>query len=280
MASSSARRRRPVIAYVVVIAWVLISLAPVVWMSVQSIKPAREVFVIPPKWFFSATAQNYRDLFSTVEGAHFGRYFAMSLGVTAGATLLVLAVSLPAAYALTFLPIRRRQLWMSLILVASMVPPVVIVVPLFGLWDDVGLLDNPTALILTYTAMNTPFTIWLLRGFMAQIPVALYESARVDGAGHGRTVTQVVLPVLRAGMASAAVFVVIWSWNELLFATLLTAINRTAPAGIVATLISDRGINWGRLYAASTAVAVPIIAFTAVVQRQFVRGFTFGAVKG
>jgi len=271
-------RRGRVLAYVVVIAWVVISLAPVVWMLLQSIKPPQDVFAIPPKWFFSATVRSYRDLFSTANGAHFGRYVLTSLLVTVATAVLVIAVSVPAGYALTFLPIKRRNLWLVLILLGSMLPPIVVVVPLFELWHNLNLLDTPTALIFTYTAMNIPFTIWLLRGFMVQIPRELYESARVDGAGHVRTLVAVIMPVLRAGMAAAAIFVVIWGWNELLFAVFLTTSNRTAPAGIVATLISDRGINWGKLYAAATTVVLPIIVFTVAVQKHVVRGFTPSAL--
>jgi len=272
--------RAPIVAYVVVTAWVVVSLAPVVWMLSSSIKPPADVFAIPPKWFFHISFQNYADLFSTATGSEFGRYITMSLVVTLGTTLLAMLVSVPASYALTFLPVKRRKMWMSLILLASMLPPIVIVVPLFDFWQRLNQLDSPVALIFTYAAMNTPFTIWLVRGFMAQIPRELYESALMDGATHLKSLTRVMVPLVRAGMAAAAIFVVINSWNELLFALFLTNTNRTAPAGIVATLISDRGMNWGRLYAASTVVALPIIVFTIAVQRHVVRGFTFGAVKG
>ena len=273
-------RRAPIGAYVVVIVWVAVSLAPVVWMLSSSIKPPADVFAIPPKWLFNVSFENYANLFSTQNGSLFGRYISMSLVVTLGTTVLAMLVSVPASYALTFLPVKRRSMWMSLILLASMLPPIVIVVPLFNFWQRLNQLDSPVALIFTYAAMNTPFTIWLVRGFMAQIPRELYDSARIDGASHTTTLLRVMVPLVRAGMAAAAIFIVINSWNELLFALFLTNTNRTAPAGIVATLISDRGINWGLLYAASTTVALPIIVFTIAVQRHVVRGFTFGAVKG
>jgi ABC-type glycerol-3-phosphate transport system permease component len=273
-------RRSQVATYTIVILWVLISLAPVAWMLLQSIKPGAEVFAIPPDWFFLPSLQNYRDLFSTSSGTQFGHYLLVSLTVTISTVVLTMLVSVPASYALTFLRLRRPNFWLVLILLASMLPPVTLLVPLFQLWNDFGLLDNPLALILTYTAMNIPFTIWLVRGFMAQVPRELQESALVDGAGNMRILINVLLPVVRSGIAAAAIFTVISAWNELLFAVLLTTNNRTAPAGIVATLISDRGINWGKLYAAATMVAIPIIVFTVVVQRHVVRGFTFGAVKG
>lgn len=273
-------RRAPIVPLIIVILWVVISLAPVLWMLTSSIKPPADVFAIPPKWLFNVSLQSYMDLFSTDSGSLFGRYLGISLVVTVGTVALALLVSLPASYALTFLPIKRRSLWMSLILLASMLPPIVIVVPLFDFWQRLNQIDSPVALIFTYAAMNTPFTIWLVRGFMSQLPRELYESALIDGANHITTLVRIVVPLVRAGMATAAIFVVIYSWNELLFALFLTNQNRTAPAGIVATLISDRGINWGLLYAASSMVVLPIIMFTVAVQRNVVRGFTFGAVKG
>ncbi|MET3808593.1 multiple sugar transport system permease protein [Nakamurella sp. UYEF19] len=273
-------RRSQTAVYGIVILWVLISLAPVVWMLLQSIKPSAQVFAIPPAWLFTPTLENYRDLFSTDSGTQFGHYLMVSLIVTVSTVLLTIIVSVPASYALTFMRVRRPNFWLILILLASMLPPVVLLVPLFQLWNNLHLLDNPIALILTYTAMNIPFTVWLVRGFMAQVPKELRESALVDGAGDGRILVRVMLPVVRSGIAAAAIFTVISAWNELLFAVLLTTDNRTAPAGIVATLISDRGINWGKLYAAATMVAIPIILFTIAVQRHVVRGFTFGAVKG
>ncbi len=279
MAATRSRKGQTAV-YSIVILWVLISLAPVVWMLLQSIKPAAQVFQIPPVWFFTPSLQNYRDLFSTTSGTQFGHYLLVSLTVTICTVLLTILASVPASYALTFMRVRRPNFWLILILLASMLPPVVLLVPLFQLWNDLHLLDNPVALILTYTAMNIPFTVWLVRGFMAQIPRELRESALVDGAGDIRILLQVMLPVVKSGIAAAAIFTVISAWNELLFAVLLTTDNRTAPAGIVATLISDRGINWGKLYAAATMVAIPIILFTVAVQRHVVRGFTFGAVKG
>lgn len=273
-------RRGQTLVYAIVILWVLLSLAPVVWMLLQSIKPAAQVFAIPPAWLFTPSLQNYRDLFSTNSGTQFGHYLMVSLIVTVSTVLLTVIVSVPASYALTFMRVRRPNFWLILILLASMLPPVVLLVPLFQLWNNLHLLDNPIALILTYTALNIPFTVWLVRGFMAQVPKELRESALVDGAGDGRILVRVMLPVVRSGIAAAAIFTVISAWNELLFAVLLTTDNRTAPAGIVATLISDRGINWGKLYAAATMVAIPIILFTIAVQRHVVRGFTFGAVKG
>jgi multiple sugar transport system permease protein len=272
------KRAKSALTYAAVLTWVVISLAPVAWIVLQSVKPAAEVFAIPPTWDFTPTLANYRALFS--ETGDFARYLFNSLAVTVGTVAISMVLSLPAAYSLTFLPVRRRQLWMVLLLLAAMLPPVVILVPIYLFWQGFNLLDNQFALTLTYAALSVPFTIWLVRGFMVQIPREIFEAARVDGAGHLYLLIRVILPLCRSGMAAASVFIVIWAWNELLFAVILTTSNRTAPAGIVAVLITDRLMSWGRLYAAATLVVLPIVVFTAVVQRHFVRGFTFGAVKG
>lgn len=264
--------------YLTLLVWVAVSLAPVVWAILQSIKLPPDIFAIPPKWFFDATLDNFRTLFSQT-GSAFIRYLLISLVVTVGTVVITLIASLPAAYTLTFLPVRRR-IWPVILLLAAMLPPIVLLVPLFLFWQNLGMIDSPLALILTYSAVNVPFTVWLLRGFMLQVPMALVDAGRLDGAGDLRLLASVVVPVVRAGIASAAVFLVIFAWNELLFASILTTSNRTAPAGIVATLITDRAMDWGTLYAAGTLVIVPIMLFTFAVRKHFVRGFTFGAVKG
>lgn len=264
--------------YMTLLLWVAVSLAPVVWAILQSIKLPPDIFAIPPKWIFHATLVNFRTLFSQT-GSAFIRYLLISLAVTVGTVVITLVASLPAAYTLTFLPVRRR-IWPVILLLAAMLPPIVLVVPLFLFWQNLGMIDNPMALILTYSAVNVPFSVWLIRGFMLQVPMALVDAGRLDGAGDIRLLVSVVVPVVRAGIASAAVFLVIFAWNELLFATILTTSNRTAPAGIVATLITDRAMDWGVLYAAGTLVIVPIMLFTFAVRKHFVRGFTFGAVKG
>lgn len=264
--------------YLTLLVWVAVSLAPVVWAILQSIKLPPDIFAIPPKWSFDATLDNFRTLFSQT-GSAFIRYLLISLVVTVGTVVITLIASLPAAYTLTFLPVRRR-IWPVILLLAAMLPPIVLLVPLFLFWQNLGMIDSPLALILTYSAVNVPFTVWLLRGFMLQVPMALVDAGRLDGAGDLRLLASVVVPVVRAGIASAAVFLVIFAWNELLFASILTTSNRTAPAGIVATLITDRAMDWGTLYAAGTLVIVPIMLFTFAVRKHFVRGFTFGAVKG
>ena len=276
--SKTRKRVEIVLIYIALSVWVALSLFPVAWAILQSIKLPPDIFAVPPKWIFDATLDNFRTLFSQT-GSAFFQYLMISLVVTVGTVVVTLVASLPAAYTLTFLPVRRK-IWPVILLLAAMLPPIVLLVPLFLFWQNLGMIDNPVALILTYSAVSVPFSVWLLRGFMLQVPVALCDAGRLDGAGDIRLLVSVIIPVIRAGIASAAVFLVIFGWNELLFASILTTSNRTAPAGIVATLITDRAMDWGTVYAAGTLVVVPIILFTFTVRKHFVRGFTFGAVKG
>lgn len=264
--------------YATLILWIVVSLAPVVWAVLQSFKKPPDIFAIPPKWFFSPTLENFRNLFSQT-GSAFLRYLLDSLVVTVGTVVVTLLVSLPGAYALAFLPLRHR-FWPVVLLLAAMLPPIVLLVPLFLFWQNLHLIDSLIALVLTYSALNAPFSVWLLRGFMVQVPSALLDAGRIDGAGEVRLLSKIVMPVIRSGVASACVFVVIFAWNELLFSSILTTTNRTAASGIVATLITDRAMDWGTLYAAATLVVTPILMFTFAVRKHFVRGFTMGAVKG
>ncbi len=274
-----ARRRWGLgLTYATLILWIVVSLAPVVWAVLQSFKKPPDIFAIPPKWLFSPTLENFRNLFSQT-GSAFLRYLLDSLVVTIGTVVVTLAVSLPAAYALAFLPLRHR-FWPVVLLLAAMLPPIVLLVPLFLFWQDLHLIDSLLALVLTYSALNAPFSVWLLRGFMIQVPSALLDAGRIDGAGEVRLLSTIVMPVIRSGVASACVFIVIFAWNELLFSSILTTTNRTAASGIVATLITDRAMDWGTLYAAATLVVAPILLFTFGVRKHFVRGFTMGAVKG
>jgi len=264
--------------YAGLITYVVVSLLPVVWAVLQSFKIPTDIFAVPPKWIFRPTMENFQALFSRT-GSSFFTYLMISVVVTTGTVLVTLLASLPAAFALTFLPVRRK-FWPIVLLLAAMLPPIVLLVPLLLFWQNLGMIDNPIALVLTYSAVSVPFTVWLLRGFMLQVPHELVDASRLDGAGDVRLLVSVIMPVIRAGIAAASVFLVIFAWNELLFASMLTTRNRTATAGIVATLITDRAMDWGTLYGAATLVVVPIILMTFAVSGHFVRGFTMGAVKG
>src|SRR5262245_31564842 len=213
---------------------VLVALAPVYWMITISLKHEIDQFAVPPPWFsFTPTFEHYRDAFLN---RSFARYLLNSAIVSALSTLLALVIGTPAAYSLTRfrLPFgleRKLLLW---ILSTRMFPAIVTAVPLFLMMRDLRMLNTRAALVLVYTAFNLPFVVWMMRGFFAEVPRELEEAALVDGDTFLGTFWRVVLPLVTPGLAATAVFCLIVSWNEFLYALVLTQTDAaiTLPVGI------------------------------------------------
>jgi len=260
---------------------VFAALLPVYWMMTISLKSEVDQFAVPPKWlFFSPTLAHYKDAF--VERS-FGQYLLTSAIVAVVSTLCALVLGTLAAYALARfrLPHKlntRLALW---ILSTRMFPPIVTAVPLFLLMSDVRLLDTTAALVIVYTAFNLPFVVWMMRGFFIEIPRDLEEAARVDGDSRLGALRRVILPLATPGLAATAVFCLIISWNEFLFALTLTQTDAamTLPVGI-AGRVTQYEIEWGVMSAAGVVAMIPILVFALAVQRYLVRGLSLGAVKG
>ena len=267
--------------YGLVVLAVLSALLPVYWMMTISLKKEVDQFAVPPKWFaFSPTLAHYRDAF--VERS-FGQYLMTSAIVAVTSTICALVLGTLAAYALSRfrLPHKlntRLALW---ILSTRMFPPIVTAVPLFLLMSDVRLLDTMASLIIVYTAFNLPFVVWMMRGFFNEIPRDLEEAARVDGDSRLGALRRVILPLVTPGLAATAVFCLIISWNEFLFALTLTQTDAamTLPVGI-AGRVTQYEIEWGVMSAAGVVAMIPILVFALAVQRYLVRGLSLGAVKG
>lgn len=259
----------------------LSAVLPVYWMLTISLKNEVDQFAVPPKWFvFSPTLAHYRDAF--VERS-FGQYLTTSAIVSIVSTTCALLLGTLAAYALSRfrLPHKlntRLALW---ILSTRMFPPIVTAVPLFLLMSDLRLLDTMAALIIVYTAFNLPFVVWMMRGFFNEIPRDLEEAARVDGDSRLGALRRVILPLVAPGLAATAVFCLIISWNEFLFALTLTQTDAamTLPVGI-AGRVTQYEIEWGVMSAAGVVAMIPILIFALAVQRYLVRGLSLGAVKG
>ena len=165
-------------------------------------------------------------------------------------------------------------------LLVRTLPPAVLAIPLYFIWNRIGISDSLGGLILAYVALNLPFTIWLLFGFLEQVPTELEEAAVVDGAGPLRIFFEVILPLVKPGLAAAAIFTFRIAWNELVIASVLTnRATRTAPYAVY-LFITSEGIEWGRLMAAGVLVALPPLIFTFIAARQIIAGLTAGAVKG
>jgi multiple sugar transport system permease protein len=257
------------------------ALAPVYWMVTISLKSEVDQFAMPPRWFFfTPTLEHYYDAFVT---RSFGQYLITSAIVSIVSTALALILGTLAAYSLARFRLpyqldRRVSLW---ILSTRMFPAIVTAVPLFLMMRDLRLLNTRLSLIIVYTAFNLPFVVWMMRGFFAELPGDLEEAALVDGDSRLGALVRIMLPLVAPGLAATAVFCLIVSWNEFLFALVLTQTDAamTLPVGI-AGRVTQYEIKWGVMSAAGTVAMVPILIFALAVQRYLVRGLSLGAVKG
>ena len=267
--------------YVALVAALLFALAPVYWMLTISLKTEVDQFASPPPWFvFAPTLQHYYDAFVT---RAFGQYLLTSAVVAIASTACALVIGTAAAYGLARFQLpwrlnRRLSLW---ILSTRMFPAIVTAVPLFLMMRDLRLLNTRASLIIVYTAFNLPFVVWMMHGFFADLPRDLEEAALVDGDSRLGALVRVVLPLVAPGLAATAVFCLIVSWNEFLFALVLTQTDAamTLPVGI-AGRVTQYEIKWGVMSAAASVALVPILVFALALQKYLVRGLSLGAVKG
>jgi multiple sugar transport system permease protein len=250
-------------------------LFPVYWMVATSLKSQVDAFAMPPKWFPPPTLENYRQvLFET----DFLRQARNSLITAASNVAIVLALALPAAYAMSRYGTGGKNLLLWF-LSARMVPPIVGAIPLFVLAAQLKLVDTLVILPLLYVTMNLPFAIWMLKSFIDEIPRELDESATLDGCTLFEVLRHIILPLLAPGLVATGVFCFILAWNEFLLANIFTRRDAvTLPVGI-SRFITEKQILWGYITAAATLASLPPIAFLFLFQRKLVRGLTAGAVK-
>jgi multiple sugar transport system permease protein len=259
----------------------LIASTPVYWMFTISLKREVDQFAVPPRWFsFSPTLEHYSDAFIN---RSFGQYLLTSMIVALCSTFCAMVIGTIAGYTLARLKMprglnRKLSLW---ILSTRMFPPIVTAVPLFLMMRDLQLLNTRFSLIILYTGFNLPFVVWMMRGFFVEVPRELEEAAMVDGDTRLGALRRVLLPLVAPGLAATAVFCLIISWNEFLFALVLTQTDAamTLPVGI-AGRVTQYEIKWGVMSAAAVVAMLPILIFAIAVQRYLVRGLSLGAVKG
>ena len=280
--------------YAVLVAWAAFTL-PILWTYVTSFKEPADVFALPPKLIFQPTLHNYLELFNldvTTEfenagstttasaSSSFPQYFVNSLVVSGATTILALILGSLAAYSLTRFRFRFGSSILIALFMTRLVPPIAIVVPLYLIWREVGLIDTQFALVVTYLSFTLPFVVWLMRGFLKDIPIDLEEAAMTDGCSRLGALVRILLPLAAPGLATTAIFALIGAWNEFLFAVILTSgDSKTLPAAIL-EFKSDKAILWGRLFAAGDLIMLPVLIFGLVMQKRLVRGLTGGAVTG
>jgi multiple sugar transport system permease protein len=258
---------------------VLWSVFPIAFIVLSSFKPGRDIFAVPPKLVFTPTLAHYLNLWE-----RWGSFFTglvNSLIVTVGATVLAVAVSALAGF--TYSRYRSRFLAGSIffLICIRLIPPIVVTLPLFPMINWLGLNDTHLVLILLYATFFVSLGTVLMRTFIDQIPRELDEAATIDGAGRLTLLVRVILPLAAPGMLAVAVFVVVYAWNEFLFAFIFTATKaKTAPFVLSEMISSVDGVDWGVLFAGATVQLIPVLLFVIFMNRFLVAGLTAGATKG
>lgn len=270
----------PIVGRVFMWGWMLVALVPIVFILMTSLKPAGLVNQIPPAWVFPITFENYANVLATGDSTvSFGQMLLNSALLSTGATLLTVAVAVPAAYALSMRSFAPRQKISNWVLSTYMFPPIVAVIPIFVFAGKLGLIDTVPVLLVPYAAFNLPIAVWILRSSILQIPFEIQEAAMVDGASSWAILRRVVLPLLVPSMATVAVLTLVLTWNEFLFALALTrSFVKTAPVGLQ-QFTGIYEVDWGSISAGSMLIVAPVLVLTVALRRQMVSGLSFGAVK-
>ncbi|ASQ03127.1 carbohydrate ABC transporter permease [Sinorhizobium meliloti WSM1022] len=259
---------------------------PIAWMIITSFKPADAVMVSPPRFLFTPTLENYTH---AIYDKNFLFYIKNTLFISVASTVIVVVTGSLAAYSFARYNVGDGHL-LFFILSTKMFPAIAVILPYFLIFRDVGKtgigrffgigLDQPGALIISYTVFNLPFAIWLLVSFFQDIPRELEHSARLDGLSRLKVLAKVVCPLAAPGIAVTGVFTLIFSWNEFLFAYILTRKAASTVTVGVESFFTLQGILWGPVAAAATISVLPMLVFVLAMQRYMVRGLTFGAVRG
>ena len=263
---------------VTLLAWsaALLIFFPILWMLIGGFKTEIDAVATPPVVLFEPTLENYAAI---NQRANYFQSAMNSVWISGGATLLALSLGIPAAYAMAFFPTKRTRgtlLWM---LSTKMLPPVGVLVPIYIMFRNLGLIDTRTGLIIVYALMNLPIVVWLLYTFFREVPREILEAGRMDGASTRQELFSLLLPLAIPGVASTALLSIILCWNEAFWSLNLTTSDAAPLTAFIASFSAPEGLFWAKLSAASTMAIAPILILGWLSQRQLVRGLTFGAVK-
>jgi ABC-type glycerol-3-phosphate transport system permease component len=271
------RRRRLQIARGVAAAVItLVFLGPILWMVSTALKVGNQAFSETPQIFVSPTFENFSSVFTK---SKFGDALATSLFTATASTILALVLGAGIAYPLARHRIRGQQHLSFWVLSLRIIPPIAVIIPLFLMLRSFRLTGSVWSLVLVYTFMNLPLTVWLLRGFFADLPREIEEASFVDGASRLRSFIGITVPLALPGIVATALLAFIFAWNEFLFANILSGANtRTAPVGLT-EYVTPTTVEWNNIMAAGTLVVLPVWIGALAAQRYLVRGLTMGAVK-
>ncbi|MFN8988384.1 MAG: carbohydrate ABC transporter permease [Betaproteobacteria bacterium] len=297
------------IAAAVVVVYALVAMVPLAWIFLTSIKTPPDSISYPPKVVFKPSLEGYCNLFTTrsrqtqdyidtlpppsgtceritrernmvvVGPSNYAPRFVNSLVIAFGSTALSILLGTTAAYAFSRFKVPLRDDLMFFILSTRMMPPIAVAIPIFLMYRELGLSDTRLGMILLYTAVNVSLAVWLLKGFIDEIPREYEEAAMVDGYTRLQAFFRVVLPQAATGIVATAIFCLIFAWNVYAFAVLLTSGEAQTAPPFIPTIIGEGGQDWPAVAAGTTLFLVPILVFTVLLRKQLLRGITFGAVR-
>ena len=262
-----------------VAAWTvaLIIFFPVFWMILTSFKTEASAVASPPELFSASwTLENYAEVWSRSD---YPRFFLNSVIISIGSTLLGLAIAIPAAWSMAFVPGRRTKDLLMWMLSTKMMPAVAVLIPLYLLFQKLGLFDTRIGLVLALMLINLPIIIWMLYTYFKEIPGEILEAARMDGANLWNEILYVLTPMAIPGIASTMLLNIILAWNEAFWTITLTTTKAAPLSAFIASFSAPQGLFYAKLSAASAMAIMPILIIGWFSQKQLVRGLTFGAVK-
>jgi len=301
--------RQKWLAGTLVIMYALITIMPLIWVSITGFKSSQDSISYPPKVVFEPTLEGYVNLFTTrsrvsaeqlenlpppegfaeeivrdrgmiiVGPSKFGERFLNSVIIGFGSTFLSIFLGTLSAYAFSRFKIPLKDDLLFFILSTRMMPPIAVAIPIFLMYRAIGLSDTHLGMILLYTGVNISLAVWLLKGFIDEIPLEYEEAALIDGYTRFQAFYKVVLPQAITGIASTAIFCLIFAWNEYAFAVLLTSGTAQTAPPFIPTIIGVGGQDWPAVAAGATIFLLPVMVFTILLRKHLLRGITFGAVR-
>ena len=263
------------------LAWVvgLLFVSPILWMLLTSLHSETNAATNPPSLFAPLTLDAYANFFGANSGASPWPALINSAMASVFSTVIVLALAMPAAYALSIRPIRKWPDVMFFFLSTKMLPMIAGLLPIYLIAKATGLLDSILLLVILYTSMNLPIAVWMMRSFLSEIPVEILEAASIDGANLLTIFRRVIIPISGPGIAATALICFIFSWNELLFASVLTSTQAITAPVFLTSFVTSQGLFLAKVCAAALAVSFPVLVAGFAAQDKLVQGLSLGAVK-
>lgn len=300
--------RQKWLAGILVISYAIITLLPLIWIVATGFKSSPDSIAYPPKITFTPTVEGYVNLFTTqtrligdgtqaqeelpwyeelvrergntiVGASRFSERFFNSVIIGFGSTFFAIVLGTAAAYAFSRFRVPLKDDLLFFILSTRMMPPIAVAIPIFLMFRHLGLNDTHAGMILLYTAVNLSLSVWLINGFIDEIPAEYEEAALIDGYTRFQAFYKVVLPQAVTGIASTAIFCLIFAWNEYAFAVLLTSGTAQTAPPFIPTIIGVGGQDWPAVAAGATLFLLPVMVFTIMLRKHLLRGITFGAVR-